>query len=172
MPPKRARAARAVPAVAAATTPPPAPRKGRKKKADTIQPVEAEGATASSNADLSAQMATIISLLKAKCTPPEKPVDPQPSARPALHDSIQVPTPAELTAAPQARGAFAEAAMVPDSRIVGTAGSINLTEYLFRRAQRKICEGSIDMPTAGEFVYAFIGYVLESNVIPPRIENQ
>lgn len=77
----------------------------------------------------------LFSLLQERAAPPDRrPSRPEPT----LAEPVQVPTPAELTATPQARGAFAEAAMALDSRLVGTAGSINLTEYLFRRAQRKI----------------------------------
>lgn len=147
----------------------PAPRepfRPKKKKMAEPQPVVVPAAAAgSSNADLSGQMAQIIQLLQGQQRVPQ----PAPALQPPV---VHVPPVAPPPPALVQQDNFTAAMAALDARMPTAQGNIDIVQFLSRRAQRIVREGSIDMISLADFIYAYIGYLLESTEVTAELEEK
>lgn len=142
--------------------------RGRKKK--QTEPVET-GATArtpamaGSNTQLASQMSEILRLLKAQARAPPPQAEP-------LRVPLPRTTPAPRLAAPppQALATFNTAVAALDARLPRSQGNIDISQFLTRKAQRIVKNGSIDMLSFSDFMYAYIGYIIDSCVMSEELE--
>lgn len=129
--------------------------RGRKKKetqppaakVPRVTPPARAGATkAKADDTLSNQIGEILQLLKAQAARPQI-IEPQPRAIANSQPAIDL---------------FQGARAALESRLPTVEGTINIEEYLTRKSQRRVKENSIDIISFNEFVYAFIGHLLET----------
>lgn len=73
--------------------------------------------------------------------------------------------PQQLPAVPSAEESFAQATANLNTRLPHSSGSINITDFLTHKTQRKVKDSSIDTLTYAEFVYSFMGYLLDDREI-------
>lgn len=162
MPPKRAKQphAAAVPKPAAVET----RARGRKARSPEVQ--QPAAAVVNPLHVILTQLGQILNLLQTRVDTPAPPSQPVP-----LQPVVQTdPVPATIASTSAARDAFNSAMHTLDSRLPASEGSIDITDFLNRGAKRKVREGSIDLVTFQEFVYAFIGYATDSSRVSPEQE--
>lgn len=149
------------------TLPPPKPATRGRKKKDAQQPpakvarvtaAAGRGAGARADADLSSQIGEILQLLRAQATRPQA-VESQP------RQYIQEPPPRAIASQQPVTELLHEARVALDSRLPTVGGNVNIEEFLTRKSQRRVKENSIDAISFNEFVYAFIGHILDAQVL-------
>lgn len=152
---------------AAGTTAPPAKpaTRGRKKK-DTQPAAQKSKATrvtskpsaspAGADSELTSQIGEILQLLKAQATRPV----------------IREPEPRRITMFQPVIELVDGARAALDSRLPTVQGNIDIQEHLTRKSQRRVRDSSIDVITFHEFVYAFIGHILEAQCLDPVTMNK
>lgn len=133
----------------------PKPRATRKKKAP--EPTLPSVSEPPSAPDIGDKLSQIIDLLLAQ---QRAPADP-PFVPPASHTPV-APPPTRYTPLLSQQAALDDATCRLYNRLPYSEGKIDLCDYLTRKSQRKIKDTSTDSLIFPEFVYAFLGYVMES----------
>lgn len=127
------------------------PRQSRKKNAASTQPAKG------SQDDVSEKLSQVLTLLQAHF------LQQQPQTLPLAH---MIP-PQQVPAVPPLAEAFAQATANLQARLPHSSGTITITDFLTRKTQRKIKETSIDTLSYAEFIYSFVGYLLDD----PNIDS-
>lgn len=147
--------------------PPPTKTRGRKKKADTTPKPAITTRSHSAHetsSDLSRQLGQILHLLQSQQAQPAH-LQPPTRARAAPD-----PPPAIIVQTPPAPQIFAAATTALDSRVPLSQG-MNIFDHLTRKTQRRVRESSIDTINLAEFIYGFMGILLDTGIADQRLIN-
>lgn len=113
------------------------------------------------NPDVSRTLTQILKLLQTQQTQQAQQARRARALPPA---PVPDPPPAVIVQTPPAPDVFATATASLDARVGLSQGNMNILDHLSRKTQRKVRESSLDSITFAEFVYGFIGIILEAGV--------